>query len=177
MTVMCFTVLSAAMDGALLLVDKPGEKPSVFQMGGLVKRTSTVNILKGELLVSIFGDDITPRNDGRKPNNYRVKSDATITLYCDVQEVAPLDNYNSLLLEAVSHPSVRFSMFLSDHTLTWGQKLKCNADVYVVVPGPTHVPTQATPRAAAKVCFVGGLGVPPDVRGGVFFGVEIVVSS
>ncbi len=164
------------MDDCLLLRDEPGEKP-FFQIGGLVKRTSAVNVLRGELLVPIPRDDISPRNNGEKPHNYRVKSDATITLYCGEQDVAPLDNYESLLLEALSRPLARFSMFLSGRTLTWGQKLKCNDDVYVVVPGLTLVSTQATPRAAAKVSFVGGLGVPPDMRGGVFFGVEIVVSS
>ncbi len=168
------------MDGALLLQDKAGEKP-LIQIP-LYKRTSAVNVLRGELLVPIPWDKITPRNDGEKPHNHRVKSDATITLYCTEQEVAPLDNYEFLLYEAVSSPSVRFSMFLSgiiiDHSiLDWGQQLKPGSDVYVVVPGLTHVPTQATPRAAARVRYVGGLGLGEDMIGGVFFGVEIVVSS
>ncbi len=164
------------MAGAVLLEDKLGEKYSSL-MGGLFKRTSTVNVLRGELLVLIPGDKITPRNNGEKPHNYRVKSDATITLYCDEQEVAPMGSYEFLLLEAVSTAIVRYSMFLSGNILDWGQRLQPGDDVYVVVPGLTHVPTQATPRAAARVCYVGGLGLGEDFIGGVFFGVEIVVSS
>ncbi len=160
----------------MLLQDKAGEKYS-SQIAGFYKRTSAVNVLRGELLVPIPGDKIISRNDGEKPHNHRVKGDATITLYCTEQVVAPLDNYEFLLLEAVSSPSVRYSMFLSGNILDWGQQLKPGSDVYVVVPGLTHVPTQATPRAAAKVRYVGGLGLGEDLFAGLYFGVEIVVSS
>ncbi len=162
------------MDGAILLEDKLGEKYSSL-MGGLIKRTSTVNVLRGELLVPIPGDKITPRKDGEKPHNYRVKSDAKITLYCTPLDVAPLDDYDLLLYEAVSSPSVRYSMFLSGHkTCTDGaQRLKSNSDVYYAAPRPGSVPTQAKPQAAADV---GGLGLGDDMKGGVFFGANYMVS-
>ena len=124
------------MEGALLMGDKAGEKYSV-QYGGLYKRTTTVNVHRGELLITIPGSEIITRNDGQRPHNYRVKKDQTISLYCSEQEVSPLGNYEFLLLETVSSNNIRFSMFLTGNVLDWGQTLKPGSDVFVTVPGVT----------------------------------------
>ncbi len=161
------------MEGALLTGDKTGGKISHF--GGLIKRT-TVTVLRGELLVKIPGNAIVIRNDGQKPNNYQVKGDATISLLCDAQDVVPLGNYEFLLLESVKTPGARFSLFHAGTILDWGQNLKSGDDVYVAVPGLTASNVAVhTPRAAAKVRFVGGLGAEGE-EPGIFFGVEIIVS-
>ena len=168
---------STEMDGAILLHDKVGEKTS-SGFAGLVKRSTTVNVLRGELLVPVPGDEIVTRNDGEKPHNYRVKKKEAITMYCDpVNDVAPLGNYEFLLLEGIQSRDARYEVFLSGDKIDWGQTLKSGSDVYVIVPGTTFssaaVPTQGAPRAAAKVRYVGGSGTEP----GIMFGVEITVGS
>ena len=117
------------MEGALLVDDRPGEKYLV-QMGGIIKRTTPTNVHRDELLIVIPGSEITPRNDGQMPHNYRVKKDQIISLYCSEHEVSPLGNYEFLLLEAVSSNNVRFSMFLAGNILDWGQTLKPGSDVF-----------------------------------------------
>ncbi len=171
----------AAMDHALLLEDEEGEGRSLIPRVLMFSwRPPTFEVLRGELLVPIPGDEIVPRSGryyGYEPNNYRVKKDPSISLYCSEQVVAPLNQYESLLLEAVPTPSARFSLFLSDNMWDWGQRLKVGDDVFVLVSGQVPSPTQLMPRAAAKVRCVGGLGTGDDVPKGVFFGVEIMVSS
>ena len=167
------------MDGAILCYDKTGEKLSTH-LAGVVKRTSTVNVLRGELLVPVHGDKIVLRNDGKKPHNCQVKGDPTITLYCSEEDVAPLGNYEFLLLEGIQSRDARYQTFISTGHLDWGLKLKSGDEVYVIVPGfssgSTAVATQATPRAAAKVRYVGGLETN-SLNIGITFGVEITVGS
>ncbi len=163
----------AGMDLAFILL-KDSEGEGRARIPQVLRRPPTSKVLRGELLVPIPGDEIVPRNDGQKPHNYRVKKDPSISLYCSEQDLAPLGQYKILLLEAVSTPNARFSLFLSDNMLDWGQRVKTGDDVFVVVPPYHH--TQLMPRAAAKVRCVGGLGTDDNVQKGVFFGVEIMVS-
>ena len=98
------------MDVAILLQDSPGEKTdtsivgTVKSLAGLMARKqSSVVIVRGELLTPIPGYEISPRNDGQKPHNYRLKSDLSVTLFCkdDGNDTAPLGDYEFLLLEGI----------------------------------------------------------------------------
>ena len=166
------------MDAAILLHDSPGEITdtsiigAVRTLGGLVgRKQSSVVIVRGELLVPIPGNEISPRNDGQKPHNYRLKKEPSVSLFCkdDGDDVAPLGDYEFLLLEGIKSRSVRYDVFISrDDMLEWGSKLKVGDVVHVGIPAQTTVPTQ---YAAAVIRYVGGLKTEPGVQ----FGVEIMV--
>ena len=137
----------------------------------MARKQSSVVIVRGELLTPIPGYEISPRNDGQKPHNYRLKSDLSVTLFCkdDGSDTAPLHDYEFLLLEGIKSRSVRYEVFISaDDMLEWGSKLKQGDAVWVAIPAATTVTTQ---YAAAVIHFVGGLGTEPGVQ----FGVEITV--
>ena len=169
------------MDAAILLHDSPGEiidntslVGTVKTLGGLMGRklhVSSIVVVRGELLVPIPGSEISLRNDGQKPHNYRLIRDPRISLFCkdDGNDVAPLGDYEFLLLAGIKSRSVRYDVFISrDDMLEWGSKLKVGDVVYVGLPAQTTVPTQ---YAAAFIRYVGCLGKEPGVQ----FGVEIMV--
>lgn len=165
------------MDVCLLLHDSPGEKTdtsfvgAVRTLGGLVgRKQSSVVIVRGELLVPIPGSEISLRNDGQKPHNYRLKRDQSISLFCkdDGGDVAPLGDYECLLLEGIKSREVRYDVFISrDDMLEWGSKLKRGDIVYVALLSLYTAPAQ---YAAAVIRYVG-----LETESGVQFGVEIVV--
>ena len=162
------------MDDAIVLQDSRGEKvyTSIFGRAlafyGLGRQQFVV--VRGELLVPIPGDEITPRKDGQKPHNYQLKRDPTVLLYCkdDGEDIAPLDKYESLLLEAIKNPTTRYEVFSASNILNWGSRLKPGNMVYVVIPGQHTAPVQ---YAAAVIRYVGGL----KTELGIQFGVEITV--
>jgi len=163
------------MDGAILLQDSPGEKTDTSLVGTVKslmgKKQTSVIIVRGELLVPIPGNEISVRSDGQKPHNYRLKRDASVSLFCkdDGDDIAPLGNYEFLLLEGILSRSVRYEVFISpNEILEWGSKLKRGDMVYVGLPTPTTAPTQ---YAAAVIRYVGGLDTEPGLK----FGVEITV--
>ena len=163
------------MDVAILLFDSHGEKTTtslVKTLGGLISRKPTsVVVVRGELLVSIPGNEISPRNDGPKPHNYRLKRDLSVSLFCkdNGDDIAPLGDYEFLLLQGIRSQSARYEVFISrDDMLEWGSKLKLGDRVYVGIPAPTTSPLQ---YAAAVIRYVGGLELEP----GLHFGVEIMM--
>jgi len=163
------------MDAAILLQDSPGEITdtsfvgTVKTLGGLVgKKQSSVQVVRGELLVPIPGSEISPRNDGQKPHNYRLKRDPSVSLFCKEDDIAPLGDYEFLLLEGIKSRSVRYEVFISTDKLEWGSNLKRGDTVYVGLPSPTTTPSQ---YAAAVIRYVGGLETEPGLK----FGVEIMV--
>ena len=158
------------MDDAIVLQDSRGEKVYTSIIGralalyGLGRQQFVV--VRGELLVPIPGDEITPRKDGQKPHNYQLKCDPTVLLYCkdDGEDIAPLDEYESLLLEAIKNPTTRYEVFISaNNMLDWGSRLKPGDAVYVGLPTLHY--------AAAVIRFVGHLKTEPGIQ----FGVEITV--
>ena len=157
------------MDDAIVLQDSRGEKvyTSIFGRAlafyGLGRQQFVV--VRGELLVPIPGDEITPRKDGQKPHNYQLKRDPTVLLYCkdDGEDIAPLDKYESLLLEAIKNPTTRYEVFSASNILDWGSRLKLRDAVYVGLPTLHY--------AAAVIRYVGGLKTEPGIQ----FGVEITV--
>ena len=167
------------MDGAILLQDSRGEKADTSIVGtvknlvGLAgRKSSSVVVVRGELLVPIPGDEITPRSDGLKPHNYRLKRDPTVSLYCkdDGNDIAPLGEYEFWLLEGIKSQTTRYDVFISaSNMLDWGSKLKPGDVVYVGMPSQHTAPVQ---YAAAIIRYVGGLKTEPGIQ----FGVEITVS-
>ena len=156
--------------GAILVKDNVGEKSESIL--GAIKRVvwkpSTLRILRGELVEPIPGDDVSPRSEGQKPYNYRCKKDPAVLLYCHEQDIAPLSDKEFLLLEAIQTPAARYDVFISGDKMDWGCNLKRGDTVYVSIPSLTVLPSC---RAAAVVCYVGGL--PPE--SGLMFGIEIMV--
>ena len=157
--------------GAILLKDLVGEKTESVLVGVLKKftgKSSTVNVLRGELVEPISGDELTPRSEGQRPYNYRVKKDPAVLLYCNAQDIAPLGDKEFLLLEAIQTPAARYELFVSGEKLDWGYNLNPGDTVYVSIPGLTVFPNQ---RAAAAIRSVGGLHPEPGLK----FGIEIIV--
>ena len=165
--------------GAILLKDHVGEKSESTL--GMIKRvvsgkSPVVNVLRGELVEPIPGDELAPRSEGQKPYNYRWKKDPAFLLYCHGYDIAPLSDKEFLLLEAIQTPAARYEVFISGEKLDWGCNLKPGDTVYVNIPSLTVLPTC---RAAAVIRYVGGLppkpGLPPQP--GLMFGIEIMVST
>ena len=160
------------MDGAILLQDSHGKKTDTSLVGavknlvGTGRKSSSVVVVRGELLVPIPGDEITPKKDGQKPHNYHLKRDQTVSLYCKDDDIAPLGEYEYLLLEGIKSPTARFDVF--SNQLDWGSNLKTGDAVYVGLPSQHTVPVQ---YAAAVIRYVGGL----KGKTGIQFGIEITV--
>ena len=113
------------MYNAILLKDSPAEKADAFT--GTVKnfpgrKYSSVVVVRGELLVPIPENAITPRSDGQTPHNYRLKQDPTVTLFCKEDDIAPLGKYEFQLLEGIKSHIACFDVF--SNQLDWGSKLK-----------------------------------------------------
>ena len=163
------------MDGAILLQDLRGEKTDTSIVGtvknfvGLPgRKSSSVVVVRGELLVPIPGDEITPRSDGQTPHNYHLKREPTVSLYCE-DEFAPLGEYEFWLLEGIKSHTTRYEVFISpNNKLDWGLKLKPGDVVYVAIPTQHAAPVH---YAAAVIRYVGGLKTEPGIQ----FGVEITV--
>ena len=158
------------MDNAILLKDSPAEKANTSFTGTvknfLSRKYSSVAVVRGELLVPIPENEITPRSDGQTPHNYRLKQDPTVTLFCKEDDIAPLTNYEFLLLEGIKSHMARFDVF--SNQLDWGSKLKPGDAVYVGLPTQHAVPVH---YAEAVIRYVGALKTEPGIQ----FGVEIMV--
>ena len=120
----------------------------------------TTNVVGGELLESYQQAD--------QAFNYRLCSDPDLLLFCEADYVAPLQEEQFHLLEAITNPLDRLEVFR--HKLEWGMSLKDGANVCVTLPT-----NGASPPTYAKaiVRYRGPLGK----QYGTFFGVEIMVCS
>ena len=158
------------MDNHILLKDSSAKKADTSFTGTvktyLGKKHLSVVVVRGELLVSIPENEITPRIDRQTPHNYRLKQDPTVTLFCKEDDIAPLGKRDFLLLEGIKSHMARFDVF--SNQLDWGLKLKPGDVVYVSLPSRYPVPVQ---YAAAVIRFVGHLKTEPGIQ----FGVEITV--
>ena len=158
------------MDNAILLKDSPAEK-AITSFTGTVKnflsrKSSSVVVVRGELLVPIPENEVTPRSDGQTPHNYRLKQDPTVTLFCKEDDIAPLGKYEFLLLEGIKSHMACFDVF--SNQLDWGSKLKPGDAVYVAIPTQHAVPVH---YGEAIIRYVGALKTEPGIQ----FGVEITV--
>ena len=165
--------------GAILLKDHVGEKSESTL--GMIKRvvsgkSAVVNILRGELVEPIPGDELAPRTEGQTPYNYRWKKDLAVLLYCHDYDIAPLSDKEFHLLEGIQTPNARYEVFISGEKLDWGCNLNPGDTVYVNIPGLTVLSNH---RAAAVIRFVGGLVHLPGMphQPGLMFGIEIMVST
>ena len=84
-------------------------------------RTSQSEISKGELLI-------------RKGNFIHVKGNESVAFKFDAESadnIAPLDDVQLGLLEAIPTPKGRFTVFVTDGWLDWGAAVKAGDSVYV----------------------------------------------
>ena len=155
-----------AFEAAILLKDVPGEK-SHGKIAGLWK-SSFKTVYRGELLLLLPRVKVVPRKDGKPAHNYQLASDASATLFCSDEDLAPMSDYEYHLMVAVKSREARYDVFQKD-ILDWGSKLKTNVVVYVTLPSKAAVLSQ---RSLAVIKYIG----PLPNENGVQFGVEIMVS-
>lgn len=147
--------------------DKQGEEIT-SSFGGIFHDAVIHNVLRGSLLTPIPDKKQIPRADGRDTHNYQIMyKDHNITLFCDCEDVAPLSDYEHLLLAGVQSSKVRYRTFVNK--LEWGSQLKVCDHVLVSIPDESGV----TQKVSAMIQFLGPVkGLP-----GLTFGVEIMVKS
>ena len=148
--------------GAILLKDVQGTKCDGGAKSAIKKfigsaTQSPTNVLCGELLLGHANDDYY---------NYVLSRDSNILMFCDINDIAPLNHEEFLLLEAIKRPCDRLTAF---RRLEWGVSLKIGSAVFVTVPGDN---LSLDKRARAVVHYRGTVGNLP----GINFGVEIMVS-
>ena len=139
--------------------DKPAEKAGTWL--GLGKRVTSVNVLKGDLLIAIPENE---RIDKKRTGNYRLVTDETITVRAETDDIVPLSDREFQLLVAIDSPLVRYKVFSSNET-KWGLGLKPGNDVNVTIQG--NVPVHAIIRCVVDV----------PKHSGKHFGVEIMVRT
>ena len=146
--------------GAILLKDSPaykfdhGLKKKLFGGG-----PQHVTVLRGELLMGV---------DGSNHYNYMLSHEENTCLFCDENDIAPLNNEEFLLLEAIKKPFDRLEAFRSNK-LEWAAKLKAGVSVDVRTGGDNI----SHPEYARGVVHFKGM---LKEQNGVYFGVEILVS-
>ena len=149
--------------GAILLKDVQGAKCDIGAKSAIKKfigsaTQSPVNVLCGELLLVHANHD---------HYNYVLSRDSNVFMFCNDNNIAPLNHEEFLLLEAIKRPYDRITAF---RRLEWGVNLKTGFAVYVTLPGDN---LSVQERTWATVRYKGAIGNLP----GIHFGVEIVVSS
>ena len=148
---------------AILLKDVQGTKVDRVARSAIMKlitgsaTQSPVNVMCGELLLRHTNDDYY---------NYVLSRDSSVLMFCDDNDIAPLNREEFLLLEAIKRPYNRITAF---RRLEWGVGLKIGSAVSVTVPGDN---LSVDKRARATVHYKGTIGN----LSGIFFGVEITVS-
>lgn len=88
--------MSMVTVGAILLVDLHGTKCN-YQTGSATYLP--IDVLRGELLLEMKQES--------PPFNHALGRDASICLFCDEDDVAPLNKEEYLLLEAIQRPCDR----------------------------------------------------------------------
>ena len=142
--------------------DKPAEKAGTWL--GLGKRVTSVNVLKGNLLLAIPEDEPNLRSDEKRTGNYRLVNDETITVRAETDDIAPLSDCEFQLLVAIKSPLARYKVF-SSNEMKWGLGLKPGSAVNVTIQGNVRV--RAIIRCVKDVAK----------HSGKLFGVEIMVRT
>ena len=153
----------------LLLKDKQGDKISSY-IG--IHRTLITNVLRGSLLTPLPRDKQVPRQDGGQPHNYQTMyKEKTVTVFSEEDDMAPLSEYEHLLMAGIESPDARYYTFSTTNKLDWGVQLKCGDRVSVSIPGQHAAETKPTHKTAGVIRYIGGV----NTLNGLIFGVEIVV--
>ena len=160
------------MEGGYILTKDLRAERVASRFAGLRTSRKVVDAQRGELLVVIPSQDLVPRKDGKKPHNYRLARDMTVTVRAEEEEVALLDQLDHFLLEAITCVHCRFTTFTSADKLKWGRSLTEDREVFVVMNQKKPQTAQLYSRAVIR--WVGVLGI--EERGTVF-GVEIMVGQ
>ena len=136
-------------------------------------QTSTVDIMKGELVAPLPPGDIVSQGGGKPPHNYRTLTreiPATFNADKENGDLAPLKPDEFDVLAGVRAPSARYRVFTNGLT-DWGTKLKAKDKVLVELEGAAGISGEASPRVHAEIRYVGLVKTLP----GITFGVEIKV--
>ena len=147
--------------GEILLKDVQGTKFDGGAQSALKKFIGSatqlpVNVLCGELLLGHGNHDYF---------NYMLSRDNNVLLFCDDNDIAPLNHMEFLLLDAIKKPSDRLTAF--GIKLELGSSLEIGSVVCVTVGD-----NLSEKFVRAVVHYKGRVGSLP----GVNFGVEILVS-
>ena len=124
-----------------------------------ISRTSQIALSKGELLI-------------RKGEVVHVRGNEGATFKFESNYVAPLDDVQLGLLEAIPTPRGRMLVFANEGPsiwLDWGAAVKAGDSVYIRVPMKDGSECCSTARVHYIGCLTGD-------QPGTFFGVEITVS-
>lgn len=119
---------------------------------------SSVPVLRGELLIG-------PGVLENAPNSYMLNTDSKVHLFCDKNDVAPLNGDEFSLLEAIRNPSGRLDAF--EKKLEWGVQLRVGVGVCVSTREGSGLES-----AHAVVRYKGEIGNIPGIQ----FGIELIVS-
>ena len=147
-----------------ILVNKLCVKVERVSCSVNISRTSQTDLSKGELLI-------------RKGDFMHVKGNEGVAFKYECDKIAPLNDVQCALLEAIPTPRGRFTVFVtsggwhSDRVrwLDWGAAVKAGDSVYIRVPMKDGSECCST----ARVHYIGRLtGDQP----GTMFGVDITVS-
>ena len=72
-------------------------------------------------------------------------------MFSEEYDVAPLSEYEHLLMAGIASPETRYQTFVTPNKLDWGVGLKCSDRVYVSIP---VVETIATHKATAVIAML-----------------------
>ena len=140
--------------GTILLKDVQRTKPSQDFIGSATQ--SPVNVSCGELLMGHGNHDYF---------NYMLSRDNNVLLFCNSDDIAPLNHMEFLLLEAIKMPTDRLIAFRTQ--LKLGSSLEIGSAVCVSVGDNRSVEN----FVRAVVHYKGSVDTLP----GINFGVEILV--
>ena len=157
-----YTDIMEVVGAAILLKDVQGTKydsgaKSAIKMFIGSATQSPVNVSCGELLMGHGNHDYF---------NYMLSRDNNVLLFCDGNDIAPLNHMEFLLLDAIKKPSDR--LFALKKKLELGSSLEIGSAVCVSVGDSLSVEKYVR----AIVHYKGRVGSLP----GLNFGVEILVS-
>ena len=143
--------------GYILLRDSRGLAKSALKKLISAVPYSEVFILRGEL--------VTIKQSSSSETKYQLHRDPNVYVNCTIEDIAPLNQQEFLLMEGIEKPADRVEVF-NDEKLDWGSTLKQGYEVYVILN------LNSTQYASTVVHYKGVIGSVPGIQ----FGVEHLVS-
>ena len=146
--------------GYILLKDSRGTSKSIVKkyLPGANPYTEVI-VLRGELVT------VKQSSSSESKCNYQLRRDPSVYVYSAIEDIAPLNQQEFLLMEGIEKPADRMEAF-NNGKLDWGINLKQGFEVYVTLNSPNAQYTTAV------VHFKGEVGNVPGIQ----FGVELLVS-
>ena len=144
--------------GYILLKDSQGCSKALKKILVTVPY-SEVHVLRGELVI------VNQSSSSESKHYYQLYRDPNVYVDCTIEDIAPLNQQEFLLMEGIEKPADRVEVF-NDEKLDWGSTLKKGSRVYVILN------STVTQYARAVVHYKGVIRNVPGIR----FGMEILVS-